>query len=204
VLILVAVAAGYLLGSAPTADLVARIATAGRVDLRATGDGNPGATNAIATLGMRWGLVVLVVDVSKGAVATALGEAAAGGAGAALAGTVAVAGHIWPVWSRGRGGKGVATSSGYCLAAFPVYFPIDIAVAVASTTLRRSGAVAVRFASAVWVAAAALWWWRDWPNLWGPEPDAWLPLGAAATSVLISLAFARAERAARGARIVLR
>lgn len=201
-LIVLAAVAGYGLGSVPTGQIVARVATAGRVDLRTTADGNAGAANAIATLGVRWGLVVLVVDVSKGAVATALGEAAAGGAGAALAGTAAVAGHIWPVWSLGRGGKGVATSAGYCLAAFPAYFPIDIAVAIASTALRRSGAVAVRIASVVWVATAGLWWWRDWPNLWGPAPDAWLVLGAAATSTLIALAFARGERATRAAAVV--
>src|SRR5919201_2481083 len=108
-LTVLAVAIGYLLGTIPSAGVVAWLATRGQVNLREAGSGNPGAINAIKTLGARWGLVVLVADIAKGLAGGVIGLVIGGGPGAYAAATAAIAGHIFPVWSGFRGGKGVAT-----------------------------------------------------------------------------------------------
>ena len=189
--LLAAAAAGYACGLLPTADLVARAASGGRRDLRREGSGNPGAANAIAVLGPGWGGVVLAGDVAKGVVACVVGRRLGSGGGANLAGTMAVVGHCFPVTSRFRGGKGVATSAGQVAATLPAYLPIDLGVAYLASTgpWRRRAWAATTIASVAWVGAAALWWRRGWPNLWGPPPTASLPLAAAATSALIFTRF---------------
>lgn len=164
------------------------------MDLRASGSGNPGAANAIKVLGPVFGYGVLAADVSKAAVACAAGRRLAGSRGAHLAGTAAVVGHCFPVWSGFRGGKGVGCSVGQCLATFPAYFPLDLAVAAVTSTARwrsRSYA-ATAVASAAWVASGVLWWKRGWGNAWGPPPTGDLPLAAAVTSAVILYKFATA------------
>ncbi|MGH9226359.1 MAG: glycerol-3-phosphate acyltransferase, partial [Acidimicrobiales bacterium] len=178
-------AAGYLLGSVPLADLATRLATGSKTDLRLIGSGNPGAANAMSVVGKCWGIGILVGDIGKGALASVVGRGLAGGNGAHVGGTAAVIGHCLPVWSRFNGGKGAATSCGQCLATFPAYFPIDLAVAVAVAKWRRRALPATATASAVWVGAGLLWWRRGWPNGWGPRPTAALPIAAAVSSAVI-------------------
>lgn len=183
-----AMGAGYLVGTFPTADLVARRAAGGGVDLRATGSGNPGGANALNVLGARAGATVLVGDIGKGAAACAIGALVAGPVGAHLAGTSSVIGHCYPVWNGFRGGKGVATSVGQCLATFPAYFPIDVAVAVvtASNPAWKQRAFATTVASCgCWVVGGVVWWARGKRNLWGPRPSVMLPLASALTSAVI-------------------
>lgn len=187
--ILVSCAVGYLLGTFPTSDVVVRMASVD-VDLRREGSTNPGAANAIQLLGPAWGGAVLVADVAKGALASVTGRALAGQNGAHLGASAAVVGHCYPVWSRFRGGgKGVAASTGQCLATFPAYFPIDLVVAYATARRRQRAAAAAGLASASWVAGGVLWWRRGWPNLWGPRPTPALPLAAAASSAVIMARF---------------
>lgn len=191
-----AVTAGYLLGTFPTADLVARRASEGRVDLRRAGSGNPGSANALNVLGSRAAALVLGGDIGKGAVACAVGGAIAGPVGAHAAGTSAVVGHCYPVWSGFRGGKGVATSVGQCLATFPAYFPVDVAVAavtVANPRWRRRAFAATVASSVCWVAGGLVWWSRRLPNLWGPRPSVWLPVTSAVSSAVIIHRFVVAE-----------
>src|ERR1700687_3292423 len=126
---LAAAAAGYAVGTIPSADVATRLATGGHADLRRQGSGNPGAANAMAVLGKGWGYGVLGADIAKGALACGLGRRMAGETGAHIGGTAAVVGHCFPVWTGFRGGKGVAASVGQCLMTFPAYFPIDLAVA---------------------------------------------------------------------------
>jgi glycerol-3-phosphate acyltransferase PlsY len=185
---------GYLLGTIPSAGVVAWLATRGRIDLRQAGSGNPGAINAIKMLGTRWGLVVLVADIAKGLAAGVVGLLVGGDAGAYAAATAAVAGHIFPVWSGFRGGKGVATSAGACLAAFPAYFPIDVAVAGASALKSRRAELGTRVACGVWVVSALVWWLADLPNLWGPDPSVGLFLFAVIGSSMILYKFRIAAR----------
>lgn len=191
---------GYALGGLPSADVATRLATGGGTDLRMTGSGNPGAVNAMTVLGGGWGTAVLAADVAKGALACAVGRAVAGGTGSHLGGTAAVIGHCFPVASRFKGGKGVAASVGQCLATFPAYFPIDLAVAALSSAgpWRRRAAAATLLSSGAWVGGAILWWRTGWPNLWGPRPTVALPLAAAASSAVILYRFATAARVASG------
>src|SRR2546421_6942387 len=100
--IVVGAAVGYVIGMFPSADLVARLASRGSVDLRASGSGNPGGLNAARVLGRKWGLLVIVMDAAKGAVAGFVGLAI-GDAAAYAAGTGVIAGHCWPVWNGFRG-----------------------------------------------------------------------------------------------------
>jgi glycerol-3-phosphate acyltransferase PlsY len=176
---------GYVLGSVPSADLAARLATGGDTDLRRAGSGNPGAANAIAVLGPKWGYGVLAADIAKGALASAAGRRIAGDLGAHVGGTAAVIGHCFPVLTGRKGGKGAATSCGQCLATFPAYFPLDLAVAAGVAKWRRRAFPATAVASAVWVTAGLVWWRRGWPNAWGPQPTAALPAAAAVSSAVI-------------------
>ena len=111
------VAVAYLLGTLPSAQLVA-----GRsgVDPTSAGSGNPGATNVFRTAGRRAGLVVFAADVGKGIAAVALGMAVAGRPLALACWVAATVGHVLPVTRRFRGGKGVATGGGGSIVLFPV------------------------------------------------------------------------------------
>jgi acyl phosphate:glycerol-3-phosphate acyltransferase len=119
---LIAIAAligGYLLGSIPFGLLLTRAAGLG--DIRAIGSGNIGATNVLRTGRKSLAAATLVLDGGKGAVAVLAAAALAGREPALVAGLGAVLGHLFPVWLRFRGGKGVATGLGVLLAsAWPV------------------------------------------------------------------------------------
>jgi glycerol-3-phosphate acyltransferase PlsY len=195
----VAAFVGYLAGSLPVADRVAR-ASGADSDLRDVGSGNPGALNAAESLGARWGVVVLVGDVAKGYVATQIGRAVAGPTGANIAGSAAVIGHCYPVWTNFSGGKGVATSVGQVLGTFPVYFPIDFGVAAATAALpgwRQRSFAATLAASMAWTGVATVWWRRGWRNPLGPRPVLAMPVAAAVSSALIAKRFLDESRAGR-------
>lgn len=111
-------ALGYLLGSVPFGVLIARAFGLG--DLRRIGSGNIGATNVLRTGNKGAAFLTLVLDGGKGAAAVLIGGQW-GPDMALLAGGGALAGHLFPVWLRFRGGKGVATALGVLLAlAWPV------------------------------------------------------------------------------------
>lgn len=197
---LVAASVGYMAGTLPSADVATRLATAGPTDLRHAGSGNPGAINAAAMLGPRWGYGVMAADIAKAAVACGVGRRVAGPTGAHLAGVAAVVGHCFPVWSGFRGGKGVATSVGQCAVTFPAWSLLDLALAgavAASPWWKQRALAATTVASAGWVLAAVVWWRRGWPNLWGPRPTAALPLASAASSAVIVSRFLAADRRAK-------
>ena len=190
---------GYLVGSVPCADLATRRATAGRVNLRVTGSGNPGALNAIENLGLRWGVAVGVADLAKGVIASVVGRAVGGDVGAHVGGTAAVVGHCYPVWSGFRGGKGVASACGQCIATFPAAVPIEIvaaAVGMLGPFEHRSRTTTVLLTMS-WVAAGLLWWLRRWPNRWGPTPTVALPLMAAVSSAVVLHRFSDEQRKSR-------
>jgi acyl phosphate:glycerol-3-phosphate acyltransferase len=106
-----AVAVAYVVGSVPFALLLAR--HWGIPDLRVIGSGNLGATNVVRASGLRAGMVVAVLDIAKGALSVTLARLLSDQAAApAAAGLAAIVGHIYPVWLRFKGGKGVATACG--------------------------------------------------------------------------------------------
>lgn len=138
---------GYLIGSLPLGYLVAR-RWAG-VDLRRVGSGNVGATNVLRVSGPSLGILVMAVDMAKGiAAVTVAGPVAQSAAGPVAAGVAAVAGHMFPIWLGGRGGKGVATACGV----FAVLAPAATACAAVTFLLT---AWATRLVSAGSVVAAA-------------------------------------------------
>jgi glycerol-3-phosphate acyltransferase PlsY len=138
------VAAAYLLGSIPTGLLVGR---ARGVDIRAVGSGNIGATNVARALGKPWAVLVLAADAAKGFVpvlVARLDPARFPPAAVAAAGLAAIVGHMFTLFLRGRGGKGVATSLGVAVALSP---PIALgclavyAVAYGATRLSSLGSL---------------------------------------------------------------
>jgi acyl phosphate:glycerol-3-phosphate acyltransferase len=111
--------AGYLLGSIPFGLILTRLAGLG--DIRRIGSGNIGATNVLRTGNKALAAATLVLDGAKGAVAVLLAQHLYGPDAAVIAGAGAFLGHLFPVWLKFRGGKGVATTIGIFLAiAWPV------------------------------------------------------------------------------------
>jgi glycerol-3-phosphate acyltransferase PlsY len=117
-------APGYLLGSIPFGLFFAWVSGAG--DIRKIGSGNIGATNVLRT-GKKWAAAAtLLCDGAKGAAAVLLARHFLFNDTEVLAGLGAVLGHMFPVWLRFKGGKGVATFVGICLA---LYWPVGLLVA---------------------------------------------------------------------------
>jgi glycerol-3-phosphate acyltransferase PlsY len=115
----------YLIGSVPFALLVAR--RRGASDLRLVGSGNLGAANVMRASGLTAGVLVAALDIAKGVASVWLAARFfAGPAWPAAAGFAAILGHIYPVWLRFRGGKGVATACGV----FSLLAPLAIAPAI--------------------------------------------------------------------------
>jgi len=146
--------AGYLLGSIPFGLLLTRLAGAG--DIRTIGSGSIGATNVLRT--GRWGLAAATVllDGGKGAVAVLLGISVAGYDAGYIAGVLAVVGHVFPVWLRFRGGKGVATGFGVLIAANPVLALVCAAIWLAVAWFVRISSAAALAASALAPVIAAI------------------------------------------------
>ncbi len=121
----------YLIGSVPFALLLAR--RWGASDLRRIGSGNLGAANVLRTSGVKAGVLVAILDILKGALSVALAERLSGHAAApAAAGFAAIVGHIYPVWLRFHGGKGVATACGVFWVLTPAAVPPALAIFAAT------------------------------------------------------------------------
>jgi glycerol-3-phosphate acyltransferase PlsY len=106
----------YLLGTFPSATIVARRKG---VDVTSEGSGNPGASNTFRLLGWKYGALVFGLDACKGALAAAVGLAIDGHRGGYILGGAAVLGHVWPITRKFKGGRGVATGAGMMLVLFP-------------------------------------------------------------------------------------
>ncbi len=148
-------------------------------------------------LGKGWGVLVIFLDALKGAVAGFAGLAI-GDAAAYAAGTAAIAGHVWPVWTRFRGGRGVATAGGSFASVFPPFFLIAGVFALVVTLIRRNPRLTIVLVCPLWIAAAAVWWADDLPNWWGPEPAAGLLVYAVLGSVVVLARFRSSVRSGSG------
>lgn len=115
----------YVLGSVPFGLIIAK---AHGKDLRAIGSGNIGATNTGRVLGKKWGVICLLLDCMKGLVPTLVAGSYVSSPPTSVqlwlwlsVGCAAVIGHVFPVYLKFKGGKGVATSLGMVLGLFPYY-----------------------------------------------------------------------------------
>ncbi len=149
---------GYLAGSVPFAFLLARRRG---VDVRRAGSGNVGAANVMRTTGMGRAIAVMALDVAKGAAAVlAVQLSAGGGALAALTGAAAVVGHIYPVWLRFHGGKGVAVAAGVFSVLTPVATGIAASLFLVTVWLTRYVSLG---SIAATVALPPVAWWSGAP-----------------------------------------
>jgi len=165
---------GYIVGSLPLGFLITR----GRrgIDLRRVGSGNVGAANVYRSAGRSLGVMVMLVDVAKGASGVLLARLVEGGAGeaTALAGLGAVVGHVYPIWLRFVGGKGVAVACGVFALLAPLATIIAASVFVLATWMTRYVSLGSVLAT---LALPAVEWTRV-----GPEP---VTLTATAVSALV-------------------
>jgi glycerol-3-phosphate acyltransferase PlsY len=138
---LVTIIVGYVLGSVPASLIVAR---AHGIDLLRTGDGNPGAWNALEQLGARRAWPALLGDALKGTAAGAVGYTLEGWGGAYAGVAAAMLGHAVPAFAHGRGGKSVMTFAGGMLACALPAAACALAVCVLVTLGARSFAWGAR------------------------------------------------------------
>ena len=176
---IIALVLGYLLGSIPFGLIVTKLGGAG--DVRAIGSGNIGATNVLRTGRKDLAAATLLLDALKGTVAVLIAGAFLSREAMIVAGLGAFLGHLYPVWLRFKGGKGVATFLGCLLG---VYWPaglVFIAVWLATAWLSKySSASALvaslasplallllgqRDAAELFVALAILLWFRHAENI---------------------------------------
>lgn len=149
------VLASYLVGAIPTSYLTLRIVKG--EDLRRLGSGNLGATNLYRVLGWRYAVPVALFDVLKGAGPVLLFAPRAGGGHlvALLLGAAAVIGHVFPVFLKFRGGKGVATAAGVVLGMAPWAFMV--ALVTWALVVKASGYVSLASITAALVLPPAVY-----------------------------------------------
>lgn len=141
--VIIAFIIAYLLGSIPTAVLVGKVFYG--VDIRTVGSGNAGATNTIRILGLKAGIPVLLFDVLKALLAVNLSVFLNNPEYSVnqdvvykiLLGSVAVLGHVFPVFAGFRGGKGVASLVGVLIALYPLPFLVILACFITSMVFTR-------------------------------------------------------------------
>ena len=181
----VVLALGYLLGSLPTGLLVVRALTG--QDIRAAGSGNIGTVNVYRVAGLWASILVLAVDMLKGAVPVILARMWGQPAEIQVAGGLAaIAGHNWSLFLRFGGGKGIATSFGVLLAISPPVGFVAAAVWGVVVAVTRYASLGSLLGM---ISVPVTMWWRR-------EPVAHLVFG------LITLTFAVYRHRANVARLI--
>jgi acyl phosphate:glycerol-3-phosphate acyltransferase len=153
----VAFVIGYLLGSIPFGLILTRLA--GTPDLRSIGSGNIGATNVLRTGRKGLAAATLLLDMLKGTAAVLIAGALSGPNAAMLAALGAFLGHLFPVWLRFRGGKGVAVYIGVLLGLFWPAALLFCAIWLATAVAFRYSSLSALVASLV--TPLFLWWLGD-------------------------------------------
>jgi len=158
---LAALVMGYLLGSIPFGIVLTRLS--GGPDLRSIGSGNIGATNVLRTGNKPLAALTLIGDMLKGTAAVLLAAYWLGGRNAALiAGLGAFLGHLFPIWLKFSGGKGVATYLGILIGlAWPVALVFAL-VWLATAYLSRYSSLSAFLASLI--SPLLLWFWQGDPR----------------------------------------
>lgn len=145
----------YLLGSIPTSYLIGRLKG---IDLREHGSGNLGGTNAFRVMGVIAAIPVIVVDVAKGFVPAYFFSAWDGASSSNLAlvyGIAAISGHVFSVFMRFRGGKGVATGGGVIIALAPAAALVSLLVWIGVVAI--TGYVSVASLAAATLVPVTAW-----------------------------------------------
>jgi acyl phosphate:glycerol-3-phosphate acyltransferase len=176
--------AAYLFGSIPVGYLLVRIFR--KQDIRTFGSGNIGATNVLRSGGKGLGAATFVLDVVKGSAAVLLGAYLAAPMiptwpqrnVEALAALFAVLGHMFPIWLRFRGGKGVATGFGVFLVAAPLG-------ALAAITLFAIVLALTRYVSLASILGAASFPAFAWLTVSGPRPTFFIAVQITVASLII-------------------
>jgi glycerol-3-phosphate acyltransferase PlsY len=154
------------------------IARAKGVDLRAVGSGNIGATNVARALGKGWAILVLLLDAAKGFVPVVVGKhLGLPPKQVACAGLAAIVGHMFTVFLRGRGGKGVATSLGVAFALSPLAALCGFGLYVLAYLLLRLSSVG---------SLLGIWSFPLFGTLLGPLPRPYLILSTV-VAVLVTI-----------------
>ena len=170
-----ALAAGYLIGSVPTGLWTGRLVAG--VDLRSSGSGKVGATNALRRLGPRWSLLIFLLDVGKGVLPVAIILIAFDSPTAdALAGVAAIVGHVYPLYAGFRGGRAAATGLGALLILTPSAAIVAIATTLAVLGITRIMSLSVILGiTASAIAQGLLVAYGDGPGAYyGFAAGAWL------------------------------
>ena len=173
-----ALAGGYLLGSIPFGLILTRLAGMG--DIRSIGSGNIGATNVLRTGNKKLAAATLVLDGAKGAVAVLIAQRF-GPDITVVTAVGSLAGHLFPIWLRFRGGKGVATALGILLALAPMVGLLSCCTWILTAVIFRFSSLSALIALAgspiyMWwladpqrmefsIAMAIVVWARHWENI---------------------------------------
>jgi len=162
--ILMAALAGYAIGSVPTAVWLGRL---WGVELLQDGSGNPGANNARRLGGRTLAILVLIIEIAKGLTAVVVGMAIGGEAAGLAAGLGAVAGNVYNVWHRFKGGKGLGISGGVVLGLWPAAFPFVVLTLVFACVLTRSTGIGTLVTIGAALVGAFAWGSTGLGNPWG-------------------------------------
>jgi glycerol-3-phosphate acyltransferase PlsY len=128
----------YLLGSVPTSFIMGKVIR--KIDIRQYGSGNVGATNALRVLGTKIGIITLIIDIGKGIIAVLIGKTLVNDPSNLLLigfGLFAILGHIFTIFLKFKGGKGVATSAGVFIALIPIPVAITLAVFIVTVWISK-------------------------------------------------------------------
>jgi glycerol-3-phosphate acyltransferase PlsY len=150
----VAFVLGYLLGSIPFGLILTRLA--GTQDLRSIGSGSIGATNVLRTGNKGLAAATLLCDMLKGTIAVLIANHFGGFNAAMLAGLGAFLGHLFPVWLKFRGGKGVAVYIGILIGMFPPAAAVFCVLWLATAATSRYSSLSALVAS--FITPIFLWW----------------------------------------------
>ncbi len=180
-----AVVLGYVLGAIPVGIFAGRAFA--NIDPREAGSRNIGFTNVLRVAGKAAGIVTLIGDLGKGALAVHLAGVLAGPAAGDVilaAGAAAILGHMFPVFLGFKGGKGVATALGVLLAAAPSIGGSLVAVWLTSAAIWRMSSLAALIA----FGSLPLWVWLFHPTL---------SMAALSTGIMIAIVFRHRENISR-------
>jgi glycerol-3-phosphate acyltransferase PlsY len=157
----VVVVVAYLLGSIPFAYLAGR--TQG-IDIRTVGSKNVGASNVFRELGRGIGVTVMALDIAKGLVAVLIANSETSSPWPLVAAAAAIVGHVFPVWLRFKGGKGVAVAGGAMIGLVPLPAVIVLILWVIVVAVTRYVSVASIVAAAVF-PFLVLGFGAPWPTV---------------------------------------